>query len=136
MTGDDGLLRLHTSYMRHAFGPWRAVVAQAKLFLAGRDYDTLVGTGLSGGIIVPRLAASLKTNWMIVRKPGDGTHSFRQAEGTLGHRWVFVDDLIDSGATLKRTKEAIDGLAAQYDHKTKHIGCYLYNDAQGRWEDA
>ena len=69
-------------------------------------FDTLVGTGVSGTIFVPILARELDKHWMIVRKD-KSEHSTSMLEGQLGHRWLFCDDLIDTGATLKRVRKTI-----------------------------
>lgn len=69
----------------------------------------LMGTGLSGALIVPRLADMLERKWCIVRKPTDtdnptdGTHSSLHVEGWLSDVVIFVDDCISSGKTLRRT---------------------------------
>ena len=91
-------------------------------------YDTIVGTGVSGAIIVPILARALRKYAMIVRKDGQ-THSHKRCEGQLGARWLFVDDLICTGATLTRAYEHITALARQESHKTKFVGAYMYHTA-------
>lgn len=126
-------LRMHTSYMSYAHKSWRKVLAQARLHLDPQNYDTLVGTGLSGAILIPRLAGSLRKNWLMVRKPGDGSHSFSLAEGTLGSRWVFVDDLIDSGTTFDRVTDAVKDICESRKHKTTFVGAYLYQRG-GQWQ--
>lgn len=103
-------------------------------------FDTLVGTGMSGALIVPNLARILKCNWFIVRKPSEKAHSSNIGEGTLGQRWLFVDDLIDMGETFNRVAEAIDDLVKRHkqmqwtytfrpreDINVEFAGAHLYN---------
>lgn len=100
------------------------------------EFDTLVGRGLSGAIVVPRLAALLGVKWLIVRKPGDSSHSCKRAEGYLGKRWLFVDDFILSGETYGEVVKAIRSICEQgaYDYKlgtkveweTEHVGYWGY----------
>lgn len=71
------------------------------------EIDTLVGTGVSGALVVPYIGRVLDVHWALIRKPTEGSHSDLLVEGTIGECWVLVDDLIDTGATLKRVEEAI-----------------------------
>ena len=89
--------------------------------------DTLVGTGLSGALILPTLARVLDVKFLVVRKPNDGSHSWTNAEGDLGQRWLFVDDLIDSGSTLRRVQEGVRKAASNNGGwQTDYVGAYLY----------
>lgn len=72
------------------------------------DIDTLVGTGVSGALVVPHIGRVLDMHWALVRKPTEGSHSPNLVEGTIGECWVLVDDLIDTGETLKRVEESIN----------------------------
>src|SRR5690606_23483464 len=72
------------------------------------EIDALVGTGVSGALVVPYIGRVLDIHWALVRKPTDGSHSDLLVEGTIGKCWVLVDDLIDTGETLKRVEEAIN----------------------------
>lgn len=92
----------------------------------GVNFDTVVGTGLSGALVVPALARELDKNWLLVRKADDGTHSSYPAEGRLGERWMFVDDLISSGATRRRVMAVVADLAQEHKHRTQIVGQYLY----------
>lgn len=127
-------LDVSTSYMSRAHNP-RDVIDTFRLLRKHHSnrlqFDTLVGTGLSGAIIVPPLARALRKNYLIVRKSDDGSHSEYPAEGVLGKRWVFVDDLIASGATLRRVIDVVQGLPSQVhksDFSTELVAAFLYND--------
>lgn len=96
------------------------------------QFDTLVGTGLSGALVVPSLARALtrqgqpEVKWLIVRKPEDSTHSSLPVEGDLGRRWVFVDDFIASGKTFRRVKDTIASLAHARKWETQLVASYEY----------
>lgn len=101
------------------------VIKTAKNKLRGIKFDTFVGTGVSGAVAVPLLARAMRKHWMIVRKSGDSTHSSRVCEGRMGTRWIFLDDLISSGSTVRRVYKDI-----QYHlpHAVM-VGAYTYQEA-------
>lgn len=121
-----------THYMKHAFFDTESILDQARRWLSTVEYDTLVGTGMSGALVIPLIARTLKKRWLVVRKTGVETHSRMLAEGTLGERWVFVDDCIDSGSTYDRVREVVGTLCSQQDHEAALVGAYLYNHG-GEW---
>lgn len=90
------------------------------------EIDTLVGTGVSGALVVPYIGRVLDVHWALVRKPTEGSHSPNLVEGTVGECWVLVDDLIDTGATLKRVEEAIR--LELYGWTTRCAGAIMYLD--------
>lgn len=109
------------------------------------EFDTIVGTGLSGALLVPRIATTLKVDYMIVRKEGDGSHSGNLAEGTLGKRWVFFDDLIDGANTFNRVYSTVERIVTKHrDHQkyrlwnrpqanefeSTFVGAFLYNQSR------
>jgi orotate phosphoribosyltransferase len=125
----DGVLVTRAHYLEDAFeSPARLVERMAAANVASVRFDTLVGTGLSGALVIPRLAESLALHWMIVRKDNDGTHSAYNTEGACGEQWLFVDDLISSGATYARVREAMEKMSKRYTHTTECVGAYLYAD--------
>jgi phosphoribosylpyrophosphate synthetase len=93
-------------------------------------FDTLVGTGVSGTVFVPLLARELGKSWIIVRKERS-EHSRSMLEGQLGRRWIFVDDLIDTGKTLRHVKKTIKSELSRDQRspwRTVFGGSYLYRD--------
>lgn len=97
------------------------------------DFDTLVGTGLSGALVIPALAHALSKEFLIIRKPKDVSHSGEMiGAGRLGEKWLFVDDFISTGTTLHRVKDAVDTIVKQHDSRnlnkfaTTYIGSYEY----------
>lgn len=119
------VLDTRASYLRRAFDDPDELIADAKRLLPA-DVDTLVGQGLSGALVVPTLARALGLHWLMVRKPGDGTHSMHMCEGALGRHWAFVDDLIDTGTTLNRVHKEVHKHATDGRWETQFAGALLY----------
>jgi hypoxanthine phosphoribosyltransferase len=102
------------------------------------DYDTMVGTGLSGSLVIPMLARHLGKYWAIVRK-NEPSHSSNPIEGRIGRKWIFVDDFVSSGKTRNTVQNAMRADADSerqwnYDKgdyrsaawQTEYIGTYSY----------
>ncbi len=88
--------------------------------------DTLVGVGISGAIVVPRAAEALGMDWVIVRKATDiDAHSNNEWEGFLGKEWLFVDDIISSGATFNRAYQVLKDHWAS--RNSTFVGAYFYH---------
>jgi orotate phosphoribosyltransferase len=114
-------------YLSNAFD-FVKLVEQGRLMLIDKDFDTFVGTGLSGTIGASVLAAALNKHLLIVRKPDDtGNHSGNKVEGRIGQKWVFVDDMISSGATLQRVQEVVSGL----EGAPQYVASYTYGAYRG-----
>lgn len=96
-------------YLSDAFTEINSITEAVREILTdiAPEIDTLVGTGVSGALVVPYIGRVLDVHWALVRKPTEGSHSDLLVEGTIGKCWVLVDDLIDTGETLKRVEEAI-----------------------------
>jgi len=112
-------------YLREAIYEPERIVAAARALLVDVEYDTLIGTGLSGALILPMLARELGKQFAVVRKP-DNSHSDTRVEGSIGNRWVFVDDLIDSGATFVRVATEVRNITREYSHRSELVGAFLY----------
>lgn len=126
------MIVLRTGYMDESHGD-PVDLADSLRDATGRvRFDTLVGTGMSGALVVPGLARVLNVNWLILRKPGENSHSYHPGEGTLGSRWLFVDDLIDTGKTWRRVREQIADLCKQWNHKATFAGSFLYQECEYR----
>ncbi len=114
-------LNFSTHYMDDAVFNLSAVIETAREQLAGVDFDTIVGTGFSGGVVIPALALAMDKKFVLIRKDGDDSHHGPgRLLGALGSRWIFVDDLVSSGRTQRRVMERI----AEYP--TELAGRYLY----------
>jgi len=117
--------------------PWdrKRFCAAAHRQLDGIVFDTVVGVGVSGAVAVPILAQEFPgVDFLIVRKDRVFTHSFCAAEGYLGKHWIFVDDVVDTGATLRRAYNVVRSLADDVEFDTTFVGAYLY--CWGIWNDA
>lgn len=137
------------SYSHAAFGEPETLILQARKELAEVDYDSMVGTGLSGALIIPILARALNKPFAIIRKANESCHAYGMFEGTIGDRWLFVDDFIATGKTLETVKGAVRLATIQYvydeegnktgcKYPSKFVGAYCYDtefkyvgDAQG-----
>jgi adenine/guanine phosphoribosyltransferase-like PRPP-binding protein len=120
-----------TGYLDQAFVNVDEVVSLAKKSLRRVDYDTIVGTGFSGGLVVPILARELGQNFVLIRKPRDNSHHSGQMVGQLGERWVFVDDFISSGRTRDRVKRIVKAQAKSREFETTFVGTYCYGASWG-----
>lgn len=71
----------------------------------------LIGTGMSGMLLVPSLADMSKIPFLMVRQPGTTSPNGYPHTGTLfglqARRLIFVDDLVASGGTLLNCLEAV-----------------------------
>lgn len=124
----DVTYKSHSYWLLDAFRDMDRVVDKARETLSRVDYDTMVGTGLSGSLVIPVLAREFGKYFAIVRKD-ERRHSDLDVEGVIGHKWIFVDDLISLGATRKRVKAAVRGVTGVDDI---YAGTYLYH--QNRFE--
>jgi orotate phosphoribosyltransferase len=115
-------------------GIYNDLVKATRTGKAKIDYDTLVGTGMSGSLVVPYLAMRLKINWAVVRKNGESSHGNSEVGGRIGRRWLFVDDFISTGRTHSRVRAAIVeavNRANRYSEElvafaTVHVGSFEY----------
>lgn len=120
--------QFRTGYMDNAVFDLASVLREAvtNLTPVKGEFDTLVGTGFSGGIIVPALALRLRKKFVLIRKENDDSHHSGRVLGELGERWIFVDDFVSSGNTRLRVIEKISEAASRTLHKTTLVGNYYY----------
>lgn len=116
-----------SSYLMKLFAQPELLVEEATLFLRStpelRSVDTLIGRGMSGSLAVALLGAATGLCWAVVRKRGEVTHSSYEVEGRIGARWLFVDDFMSSGTTLRKTYAAVQEHLRDYiPHKTEFAG--------------
>lgn len=116
-----------THYMDTALFNLAEVIDTAKKRLADVEFDTLVGTGFSGGVVIPALALAMGKKFVLIRKDTDDSHHGKgRLLGELGSRWIFVDDFVASGSTRKKVIEKIEFSAEVTSATTKMVGQYMY----------
>ncbi|MEU2042706.1 phosphoribosyltransferase [Nocardia niwae] len=127
------LVWVGSPHLRAAFD-LTAIVTTAHGQLRGDTlrFDTLVGTGLSGALVLPALAREFDVGFVLVRMPGHYRHTSCRTEGFLGSQWLFVDDFIDTGATFRRVHHDINALARRLRRPTTFVGAFFYHCQQSR----
>lgn len=118
-----------TWYMDEALFNLSDVIETAKDRLKDVDFDTLVGTGFSGGIVIPSLALALGKKFVLIRKETDDSHHGRgRLLGQLGEKWIFVDDFVSSGMTRRRVIQKVSDAVEDRGEKvrTTCVGEYMY----------
>lgn len=116
-----------TYYMDDAVFYLSEVIETAKKALAGVDFDTLVGAGFSGSVVIPSLALALGKKFVLIRKETDDSHHGRgRLLGQLGQKWIFVDDFVSSGRTRQRVISKIDEALREHDGTSELVGQYMY----------
>lgn len=116
------------------------IVEKAVEKLSEIDFDTIVGTGMSGSIVIPLLVKALndlhgiEANFLLIRKPDASAHTSCHV-GRLGVQWLFLDDFISSGSTRDRVTAAVHEIITDANRyrpddyprfETTFVGTYLY----------
>lgn len=125
-------------YFRLAVTDLEGVVQRAVEDLQNVEFDTLVGTGLSGTLVIPTIALRLDKKFAILRKDKKNSHSINEWEGSFGEHWVFVDDFIATGETMRRVKEKVSDIKTEVNWwdsvieppksvGSVFVGVYLYH---------
>lgn len=120
-----------TYYFDDAISHLPKVIDRAKAELRGVDFDTIVGTGFSGGIVIPALALAMDKQFLLIRKDGDDSHHRGSLVGQLGERWIFVDDFVSSGRTRTRVIGKVAEAVSVSRMPTTMVGQYMYQDPFG-----
>jgi hypothetical protein len=124
---EEETMRVGNVCLDGAFDDPLAMIRRAEAELRNITYDTLVGTGFSGALVIPVIARGLNKQFLLLRKPGDSHHhGDAPGEGDFGRRWVFVDDGISTGTTWRRVRDQIQAIAAQARIPQEFQGAYLY----------
>jgi adenine/guanine phosphoribosyltransferase-like PRPP-binding protein len=123
---ERAVISSHASYLSNLFEDPAGTVARFRAKVRHVDFDTLVGTGLSGALAAQLLAQSVSCHFAVVRKSGESTHSNNTVEGVIGKRWLFVDDLVASGETRSRVKAAMQSFCDEHGFESVYVGDYLY----------
>lgn len=90
------------------------------------EFDTIACCGVSGLMVVPQIAELLNKHILIIRKNEEKRYSEFRSEGVAPLKYVVVDDLVCSGATVKHIKKIIH---EEYSRaKCLGVYCYLPNE--------
>lgn len=85
-------------------------------------FTTFAFMGMSGALIAPLLADKMGKDILLVRK-NDKSHSYYNAEGRVDGDYVIIDDLVDSGKTVRKI---IDDISKVYPIKC--VALVLYDN--------
>ena len=119
--------KFRTYYMDDAVFNLEEVIETAKKRLADVEFDTLVGTGFSGGVVIPALALAMGKKFVLIRKETDDSHHGKgRLLGELGEKWVLVDDFVSSGKTRERVISKIEEALVDYGTQSEMVGEYMY----------
>lgn len=124
--------RFRTGYMDAGVFDLGRVVNTAMNDLADVEFDTFVGIGMSGAVVIPMLAWHMDKHYVIVRKEDDDSHHGGSVPfGLMGERFIFFDDFISSGRTFKEARRTLNQAMLRRDDvdNTTMVGIYEY---QGR----
>jgi adenine/guanine phosphoribosyltransferase-like PRPP-binding protein len=114
-------------------------IATLKRHFKLKDIDTIAVRGVSGMVMGAQLALKLNKNLCVVRKK-DGSHSDNDVESGMAFQgnYIILDDLIDTGATIKAILKKIKENDAQavrsngWENKavghSTCLGIYLYRN--------
>jgi adenine/guanine phosphoribosyltransferase-like PRPP-binding protein len=119
------VVRSHASYLQPIIEDADRMVQNFRAKMRTVDFDTVVGTGISGTLAAQLFARALGIHFAIVRKE-DGSHSNNKVEGNVGKRWVFVDDLVCSGETRTRVRESMKQFCLDHHFESEYVGDYMY----------
>ena len=124
--------KFQTDYFDEAIFNLAEVIDQCRQGLRGVNFDTIVGTGFSGSVVIPTLALLMGKQFVLIRKEGDDSHHKKgRLVGALGERWIFVDDFIATGRTRKRVIGKIADAALDREIVTTMVGQYMYQKTVG-----
>lgn len=113
-THDDIIAYRYADHLGDAFRDRKRVVRLAAAFIRENPNlyapdVALVGIGISGTVMATSLADALNMPLCIVRKACDDANSFHLKEGALAPKYILIDDLIDTGNTVNRVIQVLDG---------------------------
>lgn len=130
-----------SSYLSDALVPRRAKIIvdtiKKVIGLYKIEFDTIAFRGMSGALIAPTVAMELGKELLMVRKKQAEAHSSYMVEGNIeSNKYIIIDDLIASGATIRNTVFTLDEeKASQEAHgyfvgEMKCVGIILYRDTR------
>lgn len=118
------------SYLRPVIDPkeFPLTIKNAKKALRYKKFDAIAVRGNSGTLFGGALALAMKKSLFLIRKRSDNAHAFLAVEGDkAAKRYIFVDDLIDSGCTRSEVKRQMTAFFPD----CQYVGDYLYGSGYG-----
>jgi hypothetical protein len=103
--------------------------AETQLHGFNVQFDSMVGIGLSGLLVLPLLARHFDVPFFACRKGEESHHNSNLPEGggRIGKRWLMIDDGKVTGATIAKVRTIVDTVAERFAFSTEYVGCYSYN---------
>lgn len=137
----------HPTYTERIFRPREfqplveAVSRKLEAIFEKTPFEAVAGTGNSSTPLLGALSYKLGIPIIATRKSGDPAHDSRPANGLVGCKaYVIVDDLIDSGATVKGIMERIETAQKKRNESwgdndaiPKCVGIILYDSYGDNW---
>lgn len=113
----------------------RQKLVLAQQVLEDYEFDTFAFMGMSGAFVGPALAVAMDKQMILVRKPGDNSHTFHRVEGNKeAQRYIIVDDFTASGDTKRTIIQAVRNFAPDANYLgLLEVSC-LYNDDVQRYK--
>jgi len=109
----------------------KAFVKELRKFYKKEPFDAIVFMGVSGSILAGALSLELGIPIVCVRKDDDNNHSSYKVTGpTNFEKYIIVDDLISSGATVETILYKIR--CYRDNSSPKCVGIFLYNSDKPR----
>ncbi len=138
-TKSDTLTFESGCYFNEAFADLDVLVKNANDQFTGQNikFDSMVGIGLSGLLVLPVLARHYGVPYLALRKEGIKSHDSygvgSYGRGTIGKRWLLIDDFVSSGRTIEVAKRRVaDGIAMTGSNfTTEYVGTYCYGARGG-----
>lgn len=129
----------HNYFSRYAIMDPQGTVTMARKRLKGVDFDTFVVTGDSGLAVGVLLAWKMGKSLVVIRKPGAQCHDWENFYGEIGSRWLFLDDLVETGDTRTRVIKDMSKIIRDHEISTVYVGQYeyanRYNRATGKYQN-
>jgi len=95
-----------------------------------KKFDAIAFRGMSGALVAPAVAARLKKNLLMVRKPQENSHSSMKVEGfcETAQRYVIIDDFVSSGNTISEIRKAVTKFESDdsKEHSLVAVVCYAF----------
>jgi hypothetical protein len=104
------------------------------------EFDSMAAIGLSGHMVLPLLARHAGVPFLALRKPDVKSHDTwgigKHGRGTIGKKYLIVDDFVSTGRTVNNIRAAIDTVAREYNcpFTPEYVGTYCYAESPSRPE--